>query len=43
MTMGDLNNDGALDIVVANQDKSDLAIFIGLGNINFSDPSLISM
>ena len=40
IAVGDLNNDGRLDIVVANYGTDNVGLFLGHGNGNFSDQIL---
>ena len=37
VTVGDFNNDGYLDIVVANSQKDNVGVFLGYGNGTFED------
>ncbi len=37
LTIGDLNNDSQLDIIVANSNVDNIGIFIGYGNGTFAN------
>jgi uncharacterized membrane protein len=43
VAVGDLNNDGWLDFVVANGDSDNVGVFLGLGNGTFSNQTLYSV
>ncbi|CAF4049614.1 unnamed protein product, partial [Rotaria sordida] len=43
VTVGDFNNDGKLDIAVANFQKPTIGIFIGNGDGNFSSPVIYAI
>ncbi|CAF2767020.1 unnamed protein product [Rotaria sp. Silwood2] len=43
IAVGDLNNDGSIDIAVANQDSKNIGIFYGYGNGTFSSQITIPM
>ena len=42
VTINDLNADGNLDIVVANQGSGSIGVLLGYGNGTFSDPTMYS-
>jgi hypothetical protein len=42
VAVGDLNNDGQLDLVVANGDTDNVGVFLGLGNGTFSSQTTYS-
>ena len=42
VAVGDLNNDGCLDFVVANGDSDNVGVFLGLGNGTFSSQTTYS-
>jgi hypothetical protein len=43
VAVGDLNNDGRLDFVVANGDSDNVGVFLGLGNGTFSERTSYSV
>jgi predicted nucleotidyltransferase len=43
VAVGDLNNDGRLDFVVANGDSGNVGVFLGLGNGTFSSQTTYSV
>ncbi|CAF2152836.1 unnamed protein product, partial [Rotaria magnacalcarata] len=42
LAIGDLNNDGQIDIVVANSGTNTVGIFLGLGNYLFTNQTTVS-
>jgi YD repeat-containing protein len=43
MTTGDFNNDGHLDLAVANKDSNNVSIWLGNGNGTFGNPATVAV